>query len=141
MSFGSSPRMSEPDKKRRLASIGDLLRKSGLTSWVNRIFGARVPIISFVTTVDLGEISFDISIRNDEDTGPRAIPIVKQYLQEMPALRTLILAVKMFLSLRDLNDASQSSLSSYAVTILCISFLQVRTLSFSLSLVIYLLFR
>ena len=73
MSFGSSPRMSEPDKKRRLASIGDLLRKSGLTSWVNRIFGARVPIISFVTTVDLGEISFDISIRNDEDTGPHSM--------------------------------------------------------------------
>ncbi|PAV22589.1 Nucleotidyltransferase [Pyrrhoderma noxium] len=105
VSFSSSPKMSDPEKKRRLASIGDLIRRSGMTSWVNRIFSARVPIVSFVTTSELGEISFDISIRNDEDTGPRAIPI-------------------MFLSLRDLNDASQSSLSSYAITILCISFLQ-----------------
>ena len=121
--------MSDPEKKRRLASIGDLIRRSGMTSWVNRIFSARVPIVSFVTTSELGEISFDISIRNDEDTGPRAIPIVKQYLDDMPALRTLILAIKMFLSLRDLNDASQSSLSSYAITILCISFLQVRVIS------------
>ena len=125
VAFDPSTTLSDQDKKRRLAAIGDLLRKAGLTTWVNRIFGARVPIIAFTTIQSLGEISVDISIRNDEDSGPRAIPVVKQYLQEMPALRTLIHAIKAFLSFRDLNDASQSTLSSYAITIMCISFLQV----------------
>ena len=117
--------MSEQDKKQKLLAIGDMIRKARMTTWVNRILGARVPIIAFETIRELGEISVDISIRNDEDSGPRAIPVVKQYLQEMPALRTLIHAVKAFLSFRDLNDASQSTLSSYAITIMCISFLQV----------------
>lgn len=117
--------MSEQDKKQRLLAIGDLIRKARMTTWVNRILGARVPIIAFETVRELGGISVDISIRNDEDSGPRAIPVVKQYLQDMPSLRTLIHAVKAFLSLRELNDASQNTLSSYAITIMCISFLQV----------------
>lgn len=124
VSFGSQT-LLEQEKKRRLGAMGDLLRKSGMTKWVNRIFGARVPIITFATTVELGEISVDISIRNDEDSGPRAIPVIKQFLDDLPASRTLILAIKAFLSLRDLNDASQNTLSSYAITLLCISFLQV----------------
>ncbi|KAH8119786.1 Nucleotidyltransferase [Phellopilus nigrolimitatus] len=118
-------RLADPEKKRRLAAMGDVLRRSGITTWVNRIFSATVPIITFTSTEALGEVSVDISIRNDEDSGPRAIPVVKQFLETMgPSLRPLILAVKAFLSLRDLNDASQSTLSSYAITILCISFLQ-----------------
>jgi len=42
----------------------------------------------------------------------------------MPALRPLILVVKGFLSQRNLNDASKSGLGSYAVILMCISFLQ-----------------
>lgn len=125
MGFDATYQLSDVEKKRRLGAIGDALRRSGMTTWVNRIFGARVPIITFATTEELGEISVDISIRNDEDAGPRAIPLIKQFLVDLPALKPLILAVKAFLSLRDLNDASQSTLSSYAITLLCISFLQV----------------
>ncbi|THH11622.1 hypothetical protein EW145_g562 [Phellinidium pouzarii] len=124
VAFNPRSKLNESDKKRRLSAMGDLLRKSGVTTWVNRIYGAKVPIITFTTREALGEVSVDISIRNDEDSGPRAIPIVKQFLQDIPALRPLIHAVKAFLSLRGLNDASQSTLSSYAITIMCISFLQ-----------------
>ena len=126
VSFDSTYQLDDPQKKKRLAAIGDVLRRSGLTTWVNRIFRARVPIITFVTTEDLGEVSIDISIRNEEDSGPRAIPLIKQFVTDLPALAPLLLAVKAFLSLRDLNDASQSTLSSYAITLLCINFLQVR---------------
>ena len=125
MSFDDCLTLSDWEKKRRLASVGDVLRKAGVTTWVNRIFGARVPIITFATTEELGEISVDISIRNEEEAGVRAIPLVKQYLTEMQALKPLILAVKAFLSLRDLNDLSQGTLSSYAITLMCINFLQV----------------
>ncbi|KAI5121858.1 hypothetical protein M0805_003291 [Coniferiporia weirii] len=124
IAFNPSFKLADPERKRRLTIIGDILRRSGVTTWVNRIFGARVPIITFTTIEALGELSVDISIRNDEDSGPRAIPIVKQFLEDMPALRPLVHAIKAFLSLQDLNDASQGTLSSYAITIMCISFLQ-----------------
>ena len=126
VSFDSTPHFTDNARKSRLAAIGDLIRKSGVTTWVNRIFGARVPIITFATTEELGEFSVDISIKNIEDSGARAIPLIKQYLDDHPALRPLIMAIKSFLSLRDLNDASQNTLSSYAITLLCINFLQVR---------------
>lgn len=124
VSFDSTPSFTDVAKKSRLASMGDLIRKSGVTKWVNRIFSARVPIITFATSEGLGEFSVDISIRNDEDSGARAIPLIKQYLNDLPALKCLVLAIKAFLSLRDLNDASQQTLSSYAITLMCISFLQ-----------------
>ncbi|KAL5533861.1 hypothetical protein ACEPAG_321 [Sanghuangporus baumii] len=124
VSFEAIHSMSDLDRKARLAAMGDILKRSGMTTWVNRIFGARVPIIKFETIRELGGVPIDISIRNDEDAGVRAIPLIKQYLADLPALRPLILAVKAFLSLRDLNDASQGTLSSYAITLLCISFLQ-----------------
>ena len=117
--------MSGLDRKARLADMGDVLKRSGITTWVNRIFRARVPIITFTTTSELGEVSIDISMRNSEDTGVRAIPIIKKFLEDMPPLRPLIRAVKALLSLRDLNDASQGTLSSYAITLMCINFLQV----------------
>jgi non-canonical poly(A) RNA polymerase PAPD5/7 len=44
----------------------------------------------------------------------------------MPALRPLVLVLKSFLKQRKLNSAATSGLSSYAVTCMVISFLQVR---------------
>ena len=137
VSFDSTPAFSDSARKSRLAAMGDLIRKSGVTRWVNRIFGARVPIITFATTEELGEFSVDISIRNNEDSGARAIPLIKQYMDEMEPLRPLIIAIKAFLSLRDLNDASQNTLSSYAITLMCISFLQVRPISSSQSIILF----
>lgn len=60
------------------------------------------------------------------DNGVKAIPIINDYLDKMPALRPLILVVKGFLSQRDLNNAGNGSLSSYSIINMCISFLQVR---------------
>ena len=131
VSFDSTPKFNDATKKSRLAAMGDLLRRSGVTKWVNRIFGARVPIITFATVEQLGEICVDISIRNEEDSGARAIPLIKSYLSELPPLRALILAVKALLSLKELNDASQNTLSSYAITLLCINFLQACIFLFS----------
>lgn len=69
-----------------------------------------------------GSLNVDIGINNID--GIRGIEIINRYLAQMPALRPLILVVKGFLSQRSLNDASQSGLGSYAVTLMCISFLQ-----------------
>ena len=67
----------------------------------------------------------DVSISVGDDAGRKAIPLIKSYLEEMPALRALILCIKMFLSPRGLNNAAQGTLSSYAITLMTISFLQV----------------
>jgi non-canonical poly(A) RNA polymerase PAPD5/7 len=83
-----------------------------------------------VLTSAPGSFNVDIGINNMD--GPRAIEIVNEYLSQMPALRPLILIIKGFLSQRNLNNAAYGGLGSYAVTLMCISFLQVnRTLQLS----------
>ena len=72
-------------------------------------------------------MKFDICINSD--SGLTAIPLIKQYLDTMPALRPLIMTVKAFLAARGLNSAATGGLGSYSVTLLAISFLQVRTQS------------
>jgi DNA polymerase sigma len=71
-----------------------------------------------------GSFNVDIGINNTD--GLRAITIVNEYLSKMPALRSLIFIVKGFLSQRNLNNAAYGGLGSYAVILMCISFLQVR---------------
>lgn len=66
----------------------------------------------------------DIGINNTD--GVKVIELINGYLANMPALRPLVLVVKGFLAQRSLNDASKSGLGSYAVILMCISFLQAR---------------
>lgn len=65
----------------------------------------------------------DMGINNTD--GLLGVELVKDYLSSMPALRPLFLVAKGFLSRRGLNDASTSGLGSYALILMCISFLQV----------------
>lgn len=143
----------EKQVRRRLMNIEDEFVRVGITRQVTRVFFARVPIISFSTSSSLGAYSVlcilglqpylfvyvpgalkvDVSVATGDDAGRKAIPVVKSYIEEMPALRALILCVKMFLSPRGLNNAAQSTLSSYAITLICISFLQVHSLQSFLS--------
>ena len=58
----------------------------------------------------------------------KAVPILRDYFDKMPALRYLVLCVKSLLSRHNLNTASSSGLSSYGVILLAISFLQLNPL-------------
>ena len=68
-------------------------------------------------------MKFDININSDD--GYSMIPVIKTYLDTMPALRPLLLLVKAFLARKGLNSAATGGLGSYATTLLIISFLQV----------------
>ncbi|KAJ6541593.1 hypothetical protein B0H19DRAFT_1173733 [Mycena capillaripes] len=110
------------EKKRPLFQMSTILKAARLTWDVQVNFRARVPILTFKSLPEYGSISVDIGINNTD--GPRAIEIVNEHLSKMPALRPLILIVKAFLSQRNLNNAAYGGLGSYAVILMCISFLQ-----------------
>ena len=71
----------------------------------------------------IGSVAIDIGINNVDGLLTRNL--IKTYLQQMPALRPLILVFKRLLEQRELNNASKSGLGSYAATLMCINFLQV----------------
>jgi non-canonical poly(A) RNA polymerase PAPD5/7 len=76
------------------------------------------------SAMETGSFKTDIGIDNTD--GVEAIDIIKGYLTRMPALRSLVMVVKAFLSQRELNSAITFGLNSYCVICMAISFLQVR---------------
>ena len=71
----------------------------------------------------LGRFSVDVSI--NQTNGVAAGKMVNQFLNELPALRGLVLIVKSFLNQRSMNEVFSGGLGSYSIVCLAISFLQV----------------
>ncbi|PIL24355.1 hypothetical protein GSI_14108 [Ganoderma sinense ZZ0214-1] len=103
-----------------LHSLANIVKKAGITDRVTIIAKAKVPIIKFVTTH--GRFSVDISI--NQGNGVDAGKMVKQFLRELPALQSLVLIIKSFLSQRSMNEVFTGGLGSYSIVCLAISFLQ-----------------
>ncbi|KAI0326768.1 Nucleotidyltransferase [Cubamyces sp. BRFM 1775] len=114
-------------KKRVLFQLSALMRNSHVTDYVQVVHRARVPVISFTTSPDLGSLKIDISLNATD--GLNAVPVLRGYFERMPALRYLVLALKSLLTRHRLNSASSSGLSSYGLICLAISFLQLNPLS------------
>jgi non-canonical poly(A) RNA polymerase PAPD5/7 len=84
------------------------------------VIHATVPLVKYC---DLeSNISVDISFNSL--SGPQAAQVIKMFKQQFPIIPQLVSIVKQFLLERDLGQVFTGGLSSYAVTILVISFLQ-----------------
>ena len=115
-----SDNMLRFEKQPLLHSLANIMKRSGITDRVTIIAKARVPIIKFVTTH--GRFAVDISI--NQGNGVSTGKMVKQFLQELPALRSLVMVIKNFLSQRSMNEVFTGGLGSYSIVCLAISFLQ-----------------
>ena len=113
--------MEYSDRVTVLHALANTLRRAGITDRVSIIAKAKVPIIKFVTTH--GRFAVDISI--NQANGIEAGKMVRGFIQEMPALRGLVLVTKAFLSQRSMNEVYSGGLGSYAIVCLVVSFLQV----------------
>lgn len=105
---------------RVLHALANTVKRAGLTDKVTIIGKAKVPIIKFITSY--GRFSVDISV--NQQNGVAAGKIIKHFLRELPALRSLVLIIKSFLSQRSMNEVFTGGLGSYSIVCLAISFLQ-----------------
>lgn len=96
------------------------------------IQNTAVPVIKFQTRPQVGEVessmiepvSIDVSFEGNGHQGLEANKLNLSLLNEFPALRSLVLVLKRFLSGRGLCEAFSGGLSSYAIILLCARFLQ-----------------
>lgn len=79
-----------------------------------------VPIIKF--TDSLTEVKVDISFNTE--LGPRAVELIKSYIQEFPHIPKLIFVLKQFLAQRQLNEVYFGGINSYNLFLLFVSFFQ-----------------
>lgn len=126
--------------KKGLFDLSRMLRECAFSSNPFVVAHATVPILTFETTPELGAsgwylnicvltgliigaMKFDININASD--GVSALPIIKEYLGNMPALRPLIMVLKAFLAGKGLNSASTGGLGSFSLFMMVVSFLQV----------------
>lgn len=105
-----------------LAKLASALRASGIAKSVNLIGSARVPIVKLVDRQT--DTCVDICI--NKQTGVSSSLLLHQFLESMPALRPLVLILKFFLHQHGLGEVYTGGIGSYCVTLLTISYLQVR---------------
>jgi non-canonical poly(A) RNA polymerase PAPD5/7 len=103
-----------------LRKMAALLRRHNLATDVQVIARAKVPIVKFVCTY--GKLKVDISV--NQTNGIHAALYVREWLEECPPLRPLIMAVKLLLSQRGLSEVFSGGLGSYSVICLVISHMQ-----------------
>jgi len=109
-----------------LQDLGEALQEHGMAN-VRVIGNAKVPLIKFVDpqTHLRGDVSF--GVRNATES----VTLVKQYLMQYLAAKPLVLVLKTLLHQNDLNVVHTGGLSSYAITLLVVTYLRVVELTAS----------
>ena len=130
--------MDNPSRIDALRKLAKRLSKSRVV-FGNRleVIKARVPIVkfasvhgtNFVTTLlasfDIFSARIPVDISINQTTGLNAVALINRYLQHSPALRPLIMIIKLFLNSRGLNEVFKGGLGSYSIICMVISFIQV----------------
>ena len=57
------------------------------------------------------------------------LPVIKGYVAQLPALRPLVLVLKAYMAVQNLNSPAFGGLGSYALIFMIITFLKVRKLT------------
>ena len=57
------------------------------------------------------------------------LPVIKGYVAQLPALRPLVLVLKAYMAVQNLNSPAFGGLGSYALICMIITFLKVRKLT------------
>lgn len=108
-----------------LVDLKRALIARGAADNVNVLDKASVPIVKF--TERISQVKFDISFNTM--SGVKAAELVKKFIKQFPELPKLVMVLKQFLMLQGLNEVYRSGgISSYAITLMCVSFLQQQTL-------------
>ncbi|KAH8383510.1 hypothetical protein KR009_009012 [Drosophila setifemur] len=83
---------------------------------------ASVPVVKF--TESISRIKFDVTF-NAAVSGVQAAELIKDFIRQFPELPKLVVVLKQYLTLQGLNEVySSGGVSSYGLTLMCISFLQ-----------------
>ncbi|CAH8585118.1 unnamed protein product [Schistosoma turkestanicum] len=103
-----------------LHTLEQALFKSGISSEIKVLDKATVPIVKM--TDKETELRVDISFNMINSV--RAAELIRVFMKKYPCLPYLVFVLKQFLLLRNLNEVWTGGLSSYALILMCVSFLQ-----------------
>ncbi|KAK7207691.1 hypothetical protein BZA70DRAFT_22263 [Myxozyma melibiosi] len=106
--------------KSNLYQLANALKAARIAINVEVIAKARVPIIKFTDR----ESGINIDVSFEKYGGVVAADTILHWVAERPGLRELVMVVKYFLAIRELNSVPKGGLGGFAVVCLVLSFYQ-----------------
>ena len=97
--------------------------KSSFIESIKYLNRARVPIIKIITTKKYKNTMIDITMQTEQHFGIKCVNLVKEYLKKYEVLEYLIYPLKTMLKMAELNDPYNGGLSSYALILMIVYFL------------------
>ena len=85
---------------------------------------AKVPIIKIKTTKEYNSVFIDITLQTKDHFGLKCVNLVKKLMKEYDTLEILLFPLKTMLKISGLNDPYNGGLSSYALILMIVYFLE-----------------
>jgi len=105
--------------------------------WIKKIdyiSSATVPIIKMITEHSGVEVKVDLTYGDDSHRGKDWVDLVKDYMNQFPILSKMMMVIKQLLKVNNLNDPYSGGLSSYALTLMIVAFLQFHNMGYAKNL-------
>lgn len=106
-----------------LRMLADSVVRASMATAPQVIDKAKVPIVKFVDS----KTGIQVDVSFNQENGIHNTKVVNDFLREYDVLRPLVLVLKHFMQSRDLQEPYTGGIGSYALTLMLVSFLQVRT--------------
>ncbi|KRX05178.1 WD40-repeat-containing domain [Pseudocohnilembus persalinus] len=107
-----------------LAEIEQILKEQSFVKQIKRIPTASVPVIKVICTSEYLEKKIDITVSEGTHLGSECVKLVNSFLKEYKPLKPLVLVLKQLMFSSNLYDTYQGGISSYSLTLLIVTFLQ-----------------
>ncbi|GFS27109.1 PAP-associated domain-containing protein 5 [Elysia marginata] len=101
-----------------------LKRKLADASSIKVLDKASVPIVKLTDAESEVKVDVSFNMDNNQNYGVESAQLIQEYLEKYDCLKYLVMVLKQFLLQRDLNEVFTGGISSYSLTLLAISFLQ-----------------
>ncbi|XP_013075831.2 terminal nucleotidyltransferase 4A-like isoform X1 [Biomphalaria glabrata] len=101
-----------------------LKKKLAEPSSIKVLDKASVPIVKLTDSESEVKVDVSFNMDNNQNYGVESAQLIQKYMEEYDCLKYLVLVLKQFLLQRDLNEVFSGGISSYSLTLLVISFLQ-----------------
>lgn len=107
-----------------LDSVQNVLTTLPWVKSINVIKTASMPVMKLECNNDMNSTRVDITVKDARHKGLECLKMVKRFIGFYPPLEKLLLTYKYILKVGGLNDPYYGGLSSYALLLLLVAFLQ-----------------
>ena len=117
--------IEEKDRNTFLEKLNTILNNDILfVENIKYLNKATVPVIKIKTTKEYNNTMIDITLKTKDHFGLKCVKLINTFLKKYESLEPLLFPLKTILKVGELNDPYNGGLSSYALILMIVNFLE-----------------